>query len=107
MAPLSKNALFLRYGRNPLPQLFQQSLNIGISSGDPLKVCFTKERLIEEYSVARQMRKLSSTDMWELAHDSVTQSGRENKIKSHWIENKLNFPEGKNKCTRYSGTVST
>jgi adenosine deaminase len=55
MLPLSKNALFLLYGRNPLPQLFEQSLNIGISSDDPLKVRFTKVRLIEEYSVARQM----------------------------------------------------
>ncbi|GAB5591473.1 AMP deaminase [Umbelopsis nana] len=85
MSPLSNNALFLTYERNPLPQFFQRGLNVSLSSDDPLQFHFTKEPLIEEYSVAAQIWKLSSTDMCELARNSVLQSGWENKIKKHWI----------------------
>lgn len=87
MSPLSNNALFLTYERNPLPQFFQRGLNISLSTDDPLQFHFTKEPLIEEYSVAAQIWKLSATDMCELARNSVKQSGYENKIKRHWIGN--------------------
>ncbi|GAA5803832.1 hypothetical protein EDC94DRAFT_582172 [Helicostylum pulchrum] len=85
MSPLSNNALFLTYERNPLPQFFQRGLNISISTDDPLQFHFTKEPLIEEYSVAAQIWKLSATDMCELARNSVIQSGWEDQIKRHWI----------------------
>ncbi|CAO3702884.1 unnamed protein product [Rhizopus stolonifer] len=85
MSPLSNNALFLTYERNPLPQFFQRGLNISLSTDDPLQFHFTKEPLIEEYSVAAQIWKMSSTDMCELARNSVIQSGWENQIKEHWI----------------------
>jgi AMP deaminase len=55
MSPLSNNALFLTYERNPLPQFFQRGLNVSLSSDDPLQFHFTKEPLIEEYSVAAQV----------------------------------------------------
>ncbi|KAI9286910.1 hypothetical protein BC943DRAFT_378982 [Umbelopsis sp. AD052] len=92
MSPLSNNALFLTYERNPLPQFFQRGLNVSLSSDDPLQFHFTKEPLIEEYSVAAQIWKLSSTDMCELARNSVIQSGWENKIKMHWIGKTWNEP---------------
>lgn len=85
MSPLSNNALFLTYERNPLPQFFQRGLNVSISTDDPLQFHFTKEPLIEEYSVAAQIWKLSSTDMCELARNSVLQCGWEDKVKRHWI----------------------
>ncbi|ORY91145.1 hypothetical protein BCR43DRAFT_479906 [Syncephalastrum racemosum] len=85
MSPLSNNALFLTYERNPLPQFFQRGLNISLSTDDPLQFHFTKEPLIEEYSVAAQIWKLSPTDMCELARNSVIQSGWESRIKKHWI----------------------
>ncbi|KAG2201548.1 hypothetical protein INT47_007425 [Mucor saturninus] len=85
MSPLSNNALFLTYERNPLPLFFQRGLNISISTDDPLQFHFTKEPLIEEYSVAAQIWKLSSTDMCELARNSVLQCGWEDKIKQRWI----------------------
>lgn len=85
MSPLSNNALFLTYERNPLPQFFQRGLNISISTDDPLQFHFTKEPLIEEYSVAAQIWKLSSTDMCELARNSVLQCGWEDAIKRRWI----------------------
>ncbi|KAG0174006.1 AMP deaminase [Apophysomyces sp. BC1015] len=85
MSPLSNNALFLTYERNPLPQFFQRGLNISLSTDDPLQFHFTKEPLIEEYSVAAQIWKLSAADMCELARNSVIQSGWETSIKKHWI----------------------
>lgn len=92
MSPLSNNALFLTYERNPLPQFFQRGLNVSISTDDPLQFHFTKEPLIEEYSVAAQIWKLSSTDMCELARNSVLQCGWEDKVKRHWIGKCYNKP---------------
>jgi AMP deaminase len=62
MSPLSNNALFLTYERNPLPQFFQRGLNVSLSSDDPLQFHFTKEPLIEEYSVAAQVGLCSATN---------------------------------------------
>jgi adenosine deaminase len=56
MSPLSNNALFLTYERNPFMQFFQRGLNVSLSTDDPLQFHFTKEPLIEEYSVATQVR---------------------------------------------------
>ena len=55
MSPLSNNALFLNYERNPFPHFFQRGLNVSLSTDDPLQFHFTKEPLIEEYSVAAQV----------------------------------------------------
>jgi AMP deaminase len=55
MSPLSNNALFLNYERNPFPAFFHRGLNISLSTDDPLQFHFTKEPLIEEYSVAAQV----------------------------------------------------
>ena len=70
MSPLSNNALFLSYERNPFPDFFKIGLNISLSTDDPLQMHFTKvgvfdvfnrnndvlmpiqEPLLEEYSVA-------------------------------------------------------
>ncbi|CAG8530263.1 11560_t:CDS:10 [Diversispora eburnea] len=85
MSPLSNNALFLNYERNPFLSFFQKGLNISLSTDDPLQFHYTKEPLIEEYSVAAQIWKLSSSDMSELARNSVIQSGFEMAIKKHWL----------------------
>ncbi|KAJ2802038.1 AMP deaminase [Coemansia guatemalensis] len=85
MSPLSNNALFLVYERNPFNTYFQRGLNVALSSDDPLQFHFTKEPLMEEYSVAAQIWKFSSVDMCELAMNSVIQSGFEAEIKRHWI----------------------
>ena len=55
MSPLSNNALFLNYERNPFLNFFQKRLNISLSTDDPLQFHYTKEPLIEEYSVAAQV----------------------------------------------------
>ncbi|KAJ2697990.1 AMP deaminase [Coemansia sp. IMI 203386] len=85
MSPLSNNALFLVYDRNPFNTYFQRGLNVTLSTDDPLQFHFTKEPLMEEYSVAAQIWKYSSVDMCELAMNSVIQSGFEAEVKRHWI----------------------
>ncbi|XP_067641734.1 AMP deaminase 2 isoform X2 [Eurosta solidaginis] len=85
MSPLSNNSLFLNYHRNPLPEYLARGLIVSLSTDDPLQFHFTKEPLMEEYSIAAQVWKLSSCDMCELARNSVTMSGFPHKVKQHWL----------------------
>lgn len=96
MSPVSNNALFLTFDKNPFYSYFKRGLNVSLSSDDPLQFAYTKEALIEEYSVAALIYKLSNVDMCELARNSVLQSGFERIIKEHWIgENyEIHGPEG-------------
>jgi len=85
MSPLSNNSLFLEYTRSPLHDYLMRGLNISLSSDDPLQFHFTKEPLMEEYSIAAQVWKLSSCDMCELARNSVEQSGFSRDTKNCWV----------------------
>ncbi|KAI6147470.1 AMP deaminase [Pisolithus tinctorius] len=85
MSPLSNNALFLTYERNPLPDFFKVGLNVSLSTDDPLQFHFTKEPLLEEYSVAAHIYKLPQSSLAELARNSVIQSGFEMEVKRHWL----------------------
>ena len=80
--------------------IFDQSgLNVSLSTDDPLMLHYTKEPLIEEYAVASQVWKLTSTDICEVARNSVLQSGFERRFKHYFLgENdcdiiKTNVPE--------------
>ncbi|KAJ5909178.1 hypothetical protein N7495_001860 [Penicillium taxi] len=92
MSPLSNNALFLTYDKNPCASFFKRGLNVSLSTDDPLQFAFTKEPLIEEYSVAAQIYKFSAVDMCELAKNSVTQSGFESSLKRRWLGSNSNLP---------------
>ncbi|XP_015198143.2 AMP deaminase 2 isoform X2 [Lepisosteus oculatus] len=85
MSPLSNNSLFLSYHRNPLPEYLSRGLIVSLSTDDPLQFHFTKEPLMEEYSIAAQVWKLSSCDMCELSRNSVLMSGFSHKVKSYWL----------------------
>jgi AMP deaminase len=85
MSPLSNNSLFLNYHRNPLPEYLARGLIVSLSTDDPLQFHFTKEPLMEEYSIAAQVWKLSSCDMSELARNSVIMSGFSHTVKQHWL----------------------
>lgn len=80
MSPLSNNSLFLNYHRNPLPEYLARGLCVSLSTDDPLQFHFTKEPLMEEYSIAAQVWKLSACDMSELARNSVLMSGFPHKV---------------------------
>ena len=113
MSPLSNNALFLTYERNPLPDFFKAGLNVSLSTDDPLQFHFTKARrptplvedekltpeffvfqepLLEEYSVAAHILKLPQSSLCELARNSVLQSGFETEIKRHWLGQNFYLP---------------
>ncbi|KAK6922075.1 AMP deaminase [Dillenia turbinata] len=96
MSPLSNNSLFLDYHRNPFPTFFQRGLNVSLSSDDPLQIHLTKEALLEEYSVASQVWKLSSCDLCEIARNSVYQSGFSHATKLRWLGGNffIRGPEG-------------
>ncbi|XP_053346837.1 AMP deaminase 2-like isoform X2 [Clarias gariepinus] len=85
MSPLSNNSLFLSYHRNPLHEYLSRGLMISLSTDDPLQFHFTKEPLMEEYSIAAQVWKLSSCDMCELARNSVLMSGFSHQVKVSWL----------------------
>jgi AMP deaminase len=85
MSPLSNNALFLTYERNPFKDFFKIGMNVSLSTDDPLQFHFTAQHLLEEYSCATQIYKLTAADMCELARNSVVQSGWEMQVKKHWI----------------------
>ncbi|WRT64147.1 AMP deaminase [Kwoniella shivajii] len=92
MSPLSNNALFLTYERNPFKDYFKVGLNVSLSTDDPLQFHFTASHLLEEYSCAAQIYKLTPADMCELARNSVLQSGWEMQVKKHWIGQKWYLP---------------
>ncbi|CAM9615643.1 unnamed protein product, partial [Chrysoparadoxa australica] len=85
LSPLSNNKLFLDYSKNPFPKYFAQGLNVSLSTDDPLMLHYTKDPLLEEYSVAAQVWKLSSSDQSEIARNSVLQSGFEDRFKQHYL----------------------
>ncbi|TDH65947.1 hypothetical protein CCR75_005441 [Bremia lactucae] len=92
MSPLSNNRLFLAYHRNPFPIYHARGLNVSLSTDDPVMLHYTKDPLLEEYSVAVQVWKLTSTDMCEIARNSVLQSGFEHKFKEHYLGPQYTLP---------------
>jgi len=85
MSPLSNNCLFCEYSKNPFPTFFERGLNVTLSTDDPLLIHMTKEPLVEEYSIAMQVYKLSTADLSEIARNSVLQSGFPKELKRHWV----------------------
>ena len=62
MSPLSNNSLFLNYNCSPLPDYLSRGLNISLSTDDLLQFHFTKEPVMEEYSIAAQVSKLEELE---------------------------------------------
>jgi len=60
-------------------------MNVSLSTDDPLMLHYTKEPLLEEYAIASQVWKLSSTDLCEIARNSVLQSGFERRFKQYFL----------------------
>jgi len=64
-------------------------------SDDPLQFHYTKEPIIEEYSIAAQVWKLTATDICEIAFHSALQSGFEPELKRQWLGPKYYLPGAK------------
>jgi AMP deaminase len=85
MSPLSNNSLFLELRKNPFPQFFARGLRVCLSTDDPLQFHYTREPLMEEYSIASQVWRLSSCDQCELARNSVIVCNFPREKKESWI----------------------
>ena len=81
VSPLSNNGRVVNYLDNPFPTFFKRGLDVSLSTDAPLAFHHTQEPLIEEYSIASKIWKLSPTDMCEIARNSVRQSGFEHAFK--------------------------
>ena len=55
LSPLSNNALFLQLSKNPFDEFFAAGLNVSLSTDDPLMFHHTREPLMEEYTIAKQV----------------------------------------------------
>ncbi|GET85631.1 adenosine monophosphate deaminase, putative [Leishmania tarentolae] len=72
LSPLSNNTkLQLNYLRNPFPQFFRRGLRVSLGTDSPLLYHHTQEPLLEEYSIASKIWKLSPNDLSEVARNSV------------------------------------
>ena len=72
-----------------MPDFLARGLNVSLSTDDPLQFHFTKEPLMEEYSIATQVWKMSSCDMCELARNSVLTSGFSHSVMSIYNINNM------------------
>lgn len=75
VSPLSNDALFVHISNSPFADFFHRGLNVTLSTDDPLMFHTTNEPLLEEYITAKHVFRLSSTDLCEIAANSVRQSG--------------------------------
>lgn len=72
LSPLSNNTkLDLHYLRNPFPDFFRRGLRVSLGTDSPLLYHHTQEPLLEEYSIASKIWKLSPNDLSEVARNSV------------------------------------
>eukprot|EP00754_Rhynchopus_humris_P013112 Rhum_TRINITY_DN14314_c8_g1::Rhum_TRINITY_DN14314_c8_g1_i2::g.80641::m.80641/K01490/AMPD; AMP deaminase len=84
VSPLSNNSLFLELEHSPFPDFFKRGLSVSLSTDDPLFFHQTQEPIVEEYSVASKLWRLSSTDLCEIARNSTQHSGFDEDVKREW-----------------------
>ena len=75
MSPLANTTKSCAYLENPFPKFFRRGLKVSLATSQPLHFHFTQEPLIEEYSIASKIWKLSYNDLCEIARNSVQISG--------------------------------
>ena len=84
-SPLSETAVHVLVKDNPFPVFFRRGLNVSLSTDNPLMIHMTDEPIVEEYATAAQMWNLSTTDLCEIARNSVLQSGFTMAEKEEWL----------------------
>lgn len=81
VCPLSNNTKVLDYLENPFVSYFRRGLHVTLSTDAPLQFHHTQEPLLEEYSIASKVWKLSPNDLCEIARNSVLMSGFDHEFK--------------------------
>jgi len=102
MSPLSNNSLFLDIAKNPFYDFFETGMFVSLSTDDPVQFHMSKEPLIEEYAIARQVWKLSATDLSELCNNSVRMSGFPDAFKRKWLGDTFDQPGAHGNNIRFS-----
>ncbi|KOH00594.1 metallo-dependent hydrolase superfamily protein DI49_1307 [Saccharomyces eubayanus] len=78
------------YKMNPFMKFFEMGFRISLSSESILyNHSYTKEPIIEEYSVAASIYRLHSADLCELLRNSVITSGFADTLKNKWLGTSL------------------
>merc|ERR1719263_134580 len=85
ISPLSNNALFLALKKHPFYDFHRQGLNMSLSTDDPMQFHTTADPLIEEYTISQQFWKMSTSDVSEIAKNSVMQSGLTDELKTELL----------------------
>ncbi|EJS44719.1 YBR284W [Saccharomyces arboricola H-6] len=74
------------YSKNPFMKFFEMGFKISLSSESILyNHSYTREPIIEEYSVAASIYRLPSADLCELLRNSVITSGFASTLKVIWL----------------------
>lgn len=84
-SPLGETAVHTLVRDNPFPVFFRRGLHVSLSTDNPLMIHMTDEPVAEEYATAAQMWRLSTTDLCEIARNSVLQSGFTMAEKEAWL----------------------
>ena len=85
VSPMSNNKLFVPLIKNPFPTFFKIGMNVSLSTDDPLMFHMTRDPMMEEYSMASNLWRFTTTDQCEIARNSVLQSGFDDKTKRAWL----------------------
>lgn len=88
------------YEKNPAIEFFKMGMLVSLSTNKPLFSSLTREPLIEEYSIAASMHKLSGIDLCELCRNSVLISEYNGGLKRHWIGIKYINPDDDKDASR-------
>lgn len=93
LTPLSNNTLFLKMHLSPIPKFHRIGLVTCIGTDDPLQFHTTPNPLLEEYSIAAQIFRLTPMDKSEIATYSIKASCFEHRWKEQWLGKKYWYPD--------------
>jgi len=82
---LSNLTALVHYTKHPIMTFFRRGLTCSISTGKTLQLHITNDPLTEEYAIAAQMWKFSTTDLCEIARMSILISGFDTDIKKKFL----------------------
>ncbi len=85
MSPLGNNSMNIVYSENPFPLFFKRGLNVSLATEAPLHYHHSPEPLMEEYGTAKMVFELTSTDISEIALNSVLISSFPPETKAEWL----------------------
>eukprot|EP01123_Difflugia_compressa_P015458 TRINITY_DN8697_c0_g1_i1.p1 TRINITY_DN8697_c0_g1~~TRINITY_DN8697_c0_g1_i1.p1 ORF type:complete len:303 (-),score=38.69 TRINITY_DN8697_c0_g1_i1:28-864(-) len=71
----AKSMSSVSYGDHPFCTFFRRGLKVSLGTGRPLQLHISNDPLAEEYALAAQMWKFTTTDLCELARSSILISG--------------------------------